>query len=263
MALESATYINGLVTSNPTATDALAQADDHLRLIKATIKATFPNITGAVTATHTSLNQDPTTLIDSNGATRVAATTSGATVTGNLSISGNISVTGDGIALGTDTSGNYVAGITGGTGVTVANSGSEGATPTVSIGQAVATSDTVTFAEVRSTGNVTAYYSDERLKTDINPITDAVSKVENLRGFYFKPNQKALDLGYEDKVEVGVSAQDIEKVLPEIIAEAPIDPTYMTVHYEKIVPLLIEAIKELKNDIDRLESKGCSCGSSE
>jgi len=57
MALESTTYINGLVTSNPAATDGLAAADDHLRLIKSTVKATFPNITGAVTSTHTELNK--------------------------------------------------------------------------------------------------------------------------------------------------------------------------------------------------------------
>ena len=56
MALETGTYIDSLVTQNPVATDPLAQADDHLRLIKATIKATFPNITGAVTVTHTDIN---------------------------------------------------------------------------------------------------------------------------------------------------------------------------------------------------------------
>ena len=258
MALESATYINGLVTTNPTSTDALAQADDHLRLIKTTLKATFPNITGAVTATHTQLNTDPNSLLDSNGATRVAASTSGASVTGNLAISGNIVLSGSGLTLGTHTAGNYVAGITAGTGVTVANSGSEGATPTVSIGQAVATSDTVTFAEVRSTGNVTAYYSDMRLKTDIQPIDGALSKVMTLNGFYFRPNQIAQDFGYEDKVEVGVSAQDVQAIMPEIIAEAPIDPEYMTVHYEKLAPLLIEAIKDLKKELDD-HKKGCTC----
>lgn len=57
MALETGTYIDSLVATNPTATDALAQADDHLRLIKATLKATFPSITGAVTLTHTQINQ--------------------------------------------------------------------------------------------------------------------------------------------------------------------------------------------------------------
>ena len=56
MALESATYIDGLNTSNPTATDNISEADDHLRLIKSTIKTTFPNITGAMTATHSALN---------------------------------------------------------------------------------------------------------------------------------------------------------------------------------------------------------------
>jgi microcystin-dependent protein len=78
MALETGTYINSLNASNPTATDALAQADDHLRLIKSTIKASFPNVSGAATPTHTELNYlDITTLgtseaskavtVDSNG----------------------------------------------------------------------------------------------------------------------------------------------------------------------------------------------------
>ena len=56
MALESGTYINSLVATNPVSTDGLAQADDHMRLIKATIKATFPNVTGAITSTHAELS---------------------------------------------------------------------------------------------------------------------------------------------------------------------------------------------------------------
>ena len=56
MALETGTYINSLVATNPAATDGLAAADDHMRLIKATIKASFPNISGAMNATHTELN---------------------------------------------------------------------------------------------------------------------------------------------------------------------------------------------------------------
>lgn len=56
MALETGTYISDLVSTNPVSTDGLTQADDHLRLIKSTVKATFPNITGAVTPTHTELN---------------------------------------------------------------------------------------------------------------------------------------------------------------------------------------------------------------
>jgi len=56
MALESTTYIDGLVITNPTGTDPRSQGDDHLRLIKDTIRATFPNMSGAMTATHTELN---------------------------------------------------------------------------------------------------------------------------------------------------------------------------------------------------------------
>jgi hypothetical protein len=56
MGLETGTYIDSLNTSNPGATDSVAQGDDHIRLLKSTIKNTFPNITGAMTATHTELN---------------------------------------------------------------------------------------------------------------------------------------------------------------------------------------------------------------
>jgi len=56
MPLESATYINGLDANNPTGSDSKAAGDDHIRLIKSTIKATFPNATGAITATQTEMN---------------------------------------------------------------------------------------------------------------------------------------------------------------------------------------------------------------
>ena len=56
MALESGTYIDSLVATNPVATDGLAQADDHMRLMKSTIKATFPNITGAITSDQSEIN---------------------------------------------------------------------------------------------------------------------------------------------------------------------------------------------------------------
>jgi microcystin-dependent protein len=56
MPLESATFISDLNVANPVSTDSVAQADDHIRLIKSAIKATFPNITGPVTATQSTLN---------------------------------------------------------------------------------------------------------------------------------------------------------------------------------------------------------------
>ena len=56
MALETGTYISSLNASNPASTDGLAQADDHIRLLKSTIKSTLPNVTGAITATQLELN---------------------------------------------------------------------------------------------------------------------------------------------------------------------------------------------------------------
>jgi len=121
---------------------------------------------------------------------------------------------------------------------------------------------TVTFSEVRSTGNVTAYYSDERLKDFTGKIDNAIDKVKQLNGYYFKENKKAKELGYDnDKQQVGVNAQEVQKVLPEVIDIAPIshtegvDEEYLTVHYEKLVPLLIEAIKDQQQQIDELKAK--------
>ena len=56
MALESSTFINGLVASNPTSSDNISDGDNHIRLLKSTVKATFPNLTGAVTGSHTDIN---------------------------------------------------------------------------------------------------------------------------------------------------------------------------------------------------------------
>ena len=104
-------------------------------------------------------------------------------------------------------------------------------------------------------GEITAYYSDDRLKTRLEDITDALSKVKSLSGFYYTPNETALKFGYKDKRQVGVSAQATQKVLPEIVTTAPVNADYLTVQYEKFIPLLIEAIKELSAEVDDLKKK--------
>ena len=106
-----------------------------------------------------------------------------------------------------------------------------------------------TAGEIRATNNITAYYSDDRLKTKLGKIENALDKVDQLNGFYYEANQTAVDLGYEVKREVGVSAQEVEAIMPEIVAPAPIDDKYLTVRYERLAPLLIEAIKELRSEI--------------
>ena len=70
-----------------------------------------------------------------------------------------------------------------------------------------------------------------------------------LSGYYFYENEDAKELGFDnDRKQVGVMAQEVEKVLPEAVTSAPVDDKYLTVWYDKLVPLLIEAIKELAID---------------
>ena len=108
---------------------------------------------------------------------------------------------------------------------------------------------------ITATGDITAFASDIRLKTEIKPIENAVAKLLKLNGFTYELNELAGSLGYELNGErySGVSAQDVKEVLPEAVKPAPINEEYMTVQYEKLVPLLIEAIKELKAEIDELK----------
>jgi hypothetical protein len=112
-----------------------------------------------------------------------------------------------------------------------------------------------TAGEIRATNAITAYYSDDRLKTRLGEIEDAIAKVSAISGFYYEANDVAQALGYLVKREVGVSAQEVQAVLPEIVVPAPIDEKYWTVHYERLVPLLIEAIKELAARLEKLEAK--------
>ena len=120
----------------------------------------------------------------------------------------------------------------------------------------VGTGASGTAGEIRATNNITAFYSDERLKTVLGEIDNALEKVKELRGVYFEENETAKSLGYNnDKRQVGVIAQEVEKVLPEVVTKAPIDEKYITVWYDKLVPLLIEAIKELSAKVDKLEGK--------
>jgi hypothetical protein len=103
---------------------------------------------------------------------------------------------------------------------------------------------------ITATGDITAFFSDDRLKTKFGNIESALEKVLALNGFLFEPNELAQSLGYEKKKEVGVSAQQVKTVLPEAIATAPIDSKYMAVKYERLIPLLIEAIKQLNDKVE-------------
>lgn len=137
--------------------------------------------------------------------------------------------------------------------------GSSGSASTATTANALNTGNAYTIAgltcngAITATGNITAYFSDDRLKTRIGNITGALDKVRSLDAFYYEANQTAQGLGYEAVREVGVSAQQVQAVLPEIVAPAPVDAQYLTVRYERLVPLLIAAIKELEAQVKELK----------
>ena len=95
--------------------------------------------------------------------------------------------------------------------------------------------------------DVTAF-SDKRLKTDIKPITNSLDKVMQMQGVYYKRND------VEDaREQVGVLAQDMEAILPEVVLTADDEIQTKSVDYGKITSVLIEAIKELKKEINELK----------
>lgn len=114
---------------------------------------------------------------------------------------------------------------------------------------------------ITATGNITAYSSsDKRLKENIIPIENALEKIEKIDGVEFdwtddfinkESGGKGEDNFHFRKHDVGVIAQEIQSVLPEVVAER--EDGYLAVRYEKIVPLLIQSIKELKKEIEELK----------
>ena len=97
--------------------------------------------------------------------------------------------------------------------------------------------------------DVTAF-SDKRLKTDIKNIDDALSKVIKMQGVYYKRNDIQ-----DAKEQIGVLAQDMEEILPQVVITADDDIKTKSVDYGKLTSVLIESIKQLKTEIDELKNR--------
>jgi len=127
--------------------------------------------------------------------------------------------------------------------------------------------------EVRATSEITAYYSDRRLK-EIEPDgpgqdvegKDAADVLKEISGVYYKNNDEAKLFGYDsDKRQVGLIAQEVQKILPEVVVPAPFDiaedgssksgEDYLTIKYEKVIPLLVNAINAQTSKIQELKAK--------
>jgi hypothetical protein len=140
----------------------------------------------------------------------------------------------------------------------------DGATNGVGIGTTTPTTYTLEVTgSIGATADITAFSSDERLKSKTGPITEALDKVCTLDTFTYTHNDLARSYGFKDNRQyVGISAQQVRKVQPEVVRIAPFDAdgeksksgqNFMTVQYERLVPLLIEAIKEERKAREALE----------
>jgi len=108
--------------------------------------------------------------------------------------------------------------------------------------------DTAIDGDLTVTGDITAFFtSDQRLKDNVTPIEDSLDKIVSISGNTYDWNEKSGKEGHD----VGVIAQEVLEVLPEAVTTR--DNGYLAVDYQKIVPLLVQAVKELSAKVDNLE----------
>jgi hypothetical protein len=103
-------------------------------------------------------------------------------------------------------------------------------------------------------GEITAYASDVQLKTNVVAIESPLAKLEAIRGVTYNWNEKGQEFGLGTAEQVGVIAQEVEAVLPQLVTQSAIEG-YKTVKYDKLTALLIEAVKELNAEVKTLKAR--------
>jgi len=133
-------------------------------------------------------------------------------------------------------------------------------------GTGTAASNSYIYSSLQVIGSVTQNVSDKRLKNNLGNIENSLEKISKLNGIYYTYNDTAKQLGiYTEGRKVGIIAQEVQQVLPEAVKPAPFDikeqgtsisgENYLTVQYEKLIPLMIQAINELNHKVETLEAK--------
>ena len=252
----TATTLQTARTINGTSFDGSANIT-IANLVSGSSQISFGGVTGLVSNSQLSNNS----ITIAGTSTALGGTISAATIlqgTGVVSGSSQVqlgSASGN-IALATQTTGDYVASLVAGTGITLSNNSGEGATPTIAIGQSVATNATPTFGNltingsINATGDITAYYtSDKRHKNNIQPITDALLKVSKLNGVTWEWNDDVHEVT-KSTPKTGLIAQEVQEVLPEVIKER--EDGFLALDYSKMMGLMVEAIKEQQTQIHNL-----------
>lgn len=189
-----------------------------------------------------------------------------AVITGNLNLGGSLTLGGGGLTTSVVSEGSNLyfttarvttparAALSGGAGISYNNS--TGAitctidTPAeVGLGNLSSSGNSLS-GSFTATGNITAY-SDERLKENVETIEGALDKVSQMRGVTYNYKSELND----GQRGTGVIAQEMQQVMPEVVEEGE----YLSVAYGNIVGVLIEAVKELKEELNKCKCKKCEC----
>ena len=112
------------------------------------------------------------------------------------------------------------------------------------------------FGKLMAENDVIAFASDKRLKENIVEISNPLDKIQQVRGVYFDWNQKSKEEGFKaarEKNEIGMIAQEVEQIIPQAIEPAPFNKEYKTIKYDRLIPLLVECIKDQQKQIDNLK----------
>ena len=122
------------------------------------------------------------------------------------------------------------------------------------------------IGNILASGTIISSFSDIRLKDVIEPLNNPLEIIGKLNGFKYKTSELGKSFGFEDKIEIGLNAQEVLNVIPEIVSIAPFDSykeddaiksksgeNYLSLRYERIIPYLIEAIKELKKENEEIK----------
>jgi hypothetical protein len=193
---------------------------------------------GRITVTGSGSESAAVTLDIANqaiAAAQIADGTITSTKIAALGITANV-IANDSVALGTKTTGNYVATVANtDSNITVSGSGSETAAVSIGLADSLNLSGTVTATDFNSTSDIT-------LKENIVRISDPLDKVMQLAGVNF-------DWKESGEHAMGVIAQEVEKVVPEVVSTN--ENGIKTVKYSNMIGLMIEAIKELKEIVDK------------
>jgi len=238
----------------------------------ATISVNFATLSDARAGTSTVTSINPKQLKDLfNSANNMYdISVKSITTNGNVTINGTVNASAgyagnfvaSGTISGTGWAGNL--GVTGNISATQGWNGNLTVTGSIFASNGYAGTLSVT-GNIQATQDIIAYYSDKRLKNISGNISGALEKVNKLNGIYYTNNDVANSFGYNDtENKVGLIAQEVKEVLPESVKLAPFDSdgnsksisgqNYLTVQYDKIVPLLVEAIKELTAKVKDLEA---------